>query len=92
MNAESLLSVEIWKSTSDDLSCILISKGQPCPTSSGRRPGESYHMICSTGVTCRHTCMLTENTDLAFCVHVLAMKIIQAPTENNIKHKKTYLS
>ena len=36
----------------------------------GRGPGESYHMIRSTGVTCRHAYMYSharEKTDLVFC-------------------------
>ena len=36
----------------------------------GRRPGESYHVIHGTDVTCRHAYMYSharEKTDLAFC-------------------------
>ena len=35
----------------------------------GRRPGESYHVICGTDVTCRHAYMYSharEKTDLVF--------------------------
>ena len=36
----------------------------------GRRPGESYHVIRGTGVTCRHAYIYSharEKTDLGFC-------------------------
>ena len=51
-------------------------------------PGESYHMIRGTGVTCRYACsiaMLGRRPILRF---VLATKTRQALTENNIKRKK----
>ena len=54
----------------------------------GRRPGESYHVIHGTGVTCRHAiciAMLGRRPNLR---SELAMKTRQVLTENKIKCRK----
>ena len=50
----------------------------------GRMSGESYHVICGTGVTCCDTYMYSH----AWQKTILATKIRQALMESNVKSMK----
>ena len=51
-----------------------------------RRSGESYHVICGTGVTCCHLYMYSHAREKTqSCVLYLATKTRQVLAENNIK-------
>ena len=50
----------------------------------GRMPGDSYGMICGTGITCCHTYMYSHSWQKT----ILATKIRQALMENNVRSMK----
>ena len=50
----------------------------------GKMPGDTYDVICGTGITCCHTYMYSHSWQKT----ILATKIRQALTENNVRSMK----